>query len=160
VISLFSKVNFGSAIRSLSIFGLLIALTSGCQSTPKQRVASVAVRNASAEQLKTAAEEVFEQHSFEYAPEDDNDLVFQRKGSGMNSFLYGDWYQGAVWIRIKLFLTDLKSGRTLVDCEVYMVQEHDDPFFQKERKVKANKTECQKILNEIAATLNTPASHP
>ena len=157
------NVNFFSATASVAVLatcalGLLVAaLTTGCQSPPKHRVAAVTIENASSEQIKTAAQEVFEQHSYEYAPEDENDLVFQKKGSFMNSFVYGDWYQGAVWLRVKLFLTEQKLDRTLLDCDVFMVQEPEDPFFQKERRVKAAKSECKKLLNEIADKLQRKA---
>ena len=128
-------------------------LAVGCQSTPKKlgshRVAAVVVTNASPGEIREAAESVFKTHGFDAAPEDDNELVFQRKGSLMNGLVWGDWYGGPVWVRIKVFLTGMDAGRILVDCDVYMVQDHEDPLFQEQRKVRADKSECQKLLDEI-----------
>ncbi len=148
--------GFGVCGRVGGCTTLLLAIlvyTAGCQSTPKKlgshRVAAVVVTNASPKEIQEAAEKVFKLHGFEPAPEDNNELVFQRHGSFMNGFVYGDWYGGPVWVRIKVFLSQLDANRTLVDCDVYMVQDHEDPLFQKERKVHGDKTECQKILDEI-----------
>ena len=136
---------------------MLAVVAVGCQSTAKKlgsdRVAAVVVKNATSTQIEEATKTVFERRGFDAAPEDYNDLVFQRKGSFMHGLFYGDWYEGAVWVRMKLFLRDLSPDSTLVDCDVYMVQEPEDPLFQKERKVRSNKSECQKLLDEIAAEL-------
>jgi hypothetical protein len=75
--------------------------------------------------------------------------VFQKKASGMNSFVYGDWFSGAVTIRVKLYATEMKSGDILLDGDVYMVQEADDPLFEKGRKVHARRSELQKLLEEV-----------
>ena len=136
---------------------LLATLAIGCQSTPKKlgshRVAAVVVTNATPKEIQDATEKVFKTHGFDPAPEDYNDLVFQKQGSFMNGFVYGDWYGGPVWVRIKVFLNPLDEARTLVDCDVFMVQDHEDPLFQQERKVHADKSECQKILDEIPPTI-------
>jgi hypothetical protein len=111
------------------------------------------VTNASPREIQEATEYVFKLHGFDPAPEDHNDLVFQRKGSFMNGVVWGDWYGGPVWVRIKVFLSQLDDSRTLVDCDVYMVQEPEDPLFQEERKVHADKGECQKLLDEVPARI-------
>ena len=42
----------------------------------------------------------------------------------------------------------------LVDCDAYMVQEHDDPFFQSERKPYTTRRRVyQKLLEEVAKEL-------
>jgi hypothetical protein len=112
-------------------------------------VAAVVIKDSTSDAIKASAKNVFETHGFESAPEDDNELVFQKKASGMNTFVYGDWFSGTVWARAKLYLAELKPGETLLDCDVYMVQDPDDPLFQKERKVKASRSEFQKLLDEI-----------
>jgi hypothetical protein len=117
-------------------------------------VAAVVVTNASPKEIQEATEKVFKTNGFDPAPEDNNDLVFQRKGSFMNGLFYGDWYQGGVWVRIKVFLSELDPTRTMVDCDVYMVQDPDDPLFQEERKVKADKNECQRLLDQIPAAIS------
>lgn len=81
-------------------------------------------------------------------------MVFEKKGTFMNGMVYGDWYSGGVWERVKVFHQEIEPGRTLVECDAYMVQEHDDPFFQSERKpYKTRRHLYQKLLNEVAVGL-------
>ena len=132
---------------------LLSVVSTGCQSPSKlgsNRVAAVVIKNASPEHIKDAVKIVLEREGFEAAPQDENELIFQKKASFGSSFMYGDWYGGAVWERLKLYLRDLKPDETLLDCDVFMVQEPDDPLFEKVRKVKARKSECQRLLDEIS----------
>jgi len=73
----------------------------------------------------------------------------------MNGLLYGDWYSGGVWDRVKVYISQLEPGSILVDCDAYMVQEHDDPFFQSERTpYKTRRHVYQNLLNEGAAELS------
>jgi hypothetical protein len=131
---------------------LLIPAFVGCASPRKlgsHRVAAVIIKGSSPEAIKASAKTVFEKHEFDSAPEDDNDLVFQKKASFMNSFVYADWYSGAAWVRAKLYQKELKPGETLLDCDVFIVQDPDDPFFQKERKVRASKSQFQQLLDQV-----------
>ena len=73
----------------------------------------------------------------------------------MNGLVYGDWYSGEVWERVKVYHIEMQPGSTLVDCDAYMVQEHDDPFFQSERKPYTTRRHVyQKLLEEVAKELN------
>ena len=138
----------------VSSFIVLLCL-SGCTSTAHKlgssRLAAVVIKDSSPDTIKASIKDVFDKHDFDQEPEDDNDLVFQKKATAMNSFVYGDWFSGAVVARMKLYLTQTKAGETLLDCDVYMVQEPDDPLFEKERRVHARRSEVQKLLNEIKA---------
>ena len=53
-------------------------------------------------------------------------------------------------------MNEVRSGEALLDCDVYMVQEPDDPLFQKERLVHASKKEFQKLLDEVKAHAQSP----
>ena len=126
----------------------------GCASSTSrklgsQRVAAVIIKDSSPETIKASAKDVFDRHGFDSAPDDNNELVFQKKASFGNAFLYSDWYSGTVWARARLYMEERKAGETLLDCDVFMVQEPDDPLFQRERKVRASQSEFQKLLNEI-----------
>ena len=133
-------------------FAAALCLT-GCASTAHKlgshRLAAVIIKGSSPDAIKASAKDVFDKHDFEAEPEDDNDLVFQKKASGMNSFVYGDWFSGPVTARVKLYLGETKAGEILLDGDVYMVQEADDPLFTKERRVHARRGELQKLLDEI-----------
>jgi hypothetical protein len=138
----------------LSTIVAIAVLLSGCAtSAPKKlgsnRVAAVLIKGASKETIKSSVDAVFTKHGFEPGGEDDKDLVFEKKATAMNAFVYGDWASGAVWARVKLFLTPRTPDETLLDCDIYMVQEPDDPLFTKERKVSARKSELQDLLEEV-----------
>lgn len=81
-------------------------------------------------------------------------MVFEKKGTFMNGLVYGDWYSGGVWDRVKVYVAEIGPGNMLVDCDAFMVQEHDDPFFQSERKpYKTRRHLYQKLLDEVAVDL-------
>ena len=117
-------------------------------------MASIMVTNEPPDKIDKAVRSVFKKHAFEEAKGEKDEIVFQRPGSFMSSFIYGDWYSGAVWERVKIYQRELDSERTVVECDGYMVQEHDDPLFQKE-KLQYGKTKkhLQELLNEVDTEL-------
>jgi hypothetical protein len=136
----------------LSVAATLTACSSTAHKLGSERLAAVVIKGSAPATIKASAKEVFENHDFETEPEDENDLVFQKKASGMNTFVYGDWFSGAVTVRVKLYATEIKPGEILLDGNVYMVQEADDPLFEKGRKVHARRSELQKLLDEVKAS--------
>ena len=156
-------IDFITRIRRLAVIPLAIALTiglfaSGCKSTPKtpsQRQASVIIKDKSQEEIDAVIQSVFEKHGYElYRHQEGPAMVFEKKGSFMNGLMYGDWYSGGVWDRVKVYRAEIEQGQILVDCDDYMVQEHDDPFFQSERKTyKTRGHVYQQMLDEVAKQL-------
>jgi hypothetical protein len=141
-------------------------LLSGCSSTPpnktgSHRLASIIVENRSADQIDASLVKVYESHAFHLRRKDDN-LIFEKPGTIMNTLAYGDWYGGAVWERIVIYQTELEPGRTLVDCDAFMVQEPDDPLFQKVRQVYGSRrSNCQELLDAVSQDLaKQPATLP
>jgi hypothetical protein len=140
----------------LSVLALAAALAAGCRSVQhlgSNRNAAVIITNHTAEVIEAATKKVFESHAFEPGTAEADELVYQRPGSFAKSIWYGDLYGGGVWVRVKIYQKELEEGRTLLDADVYMVQGHEDPFFQKSRRVGGYSSECQKLLNEVAAKL-------
>jgi hypothetical protein len=132
-------------------------LATGCRSPKGQvsnRMASIIVTNRSSEQIGAAIQAVFEKHEYEEGKSEEDELVFEKKGSFMNGLVYGDWYSGGVWERIRVYQRELRPVETVVECDAYMVQQREDPLFQKERKeYKTRRGHCQKLLNEVAKDL-------
>lgn len=149
----------GSILTGILLAALFLApLLAGCKSTPKtpsNRLASVIVKERSREEIDGAIRAVFEKHGYDLARRrDQNALVFEKKGTFMNGFMYGDWYSGGVWERVKVYRGALESGKILIDCDAYMVQEPEDPFFQTEKKsYKSRRHIYQNLLNEVADAL-------
>jgi hypothetical protein len=149
--------------RSALLLIFLGLLTPGCKSPPKSpsnRLASVTIRNGTREEIETAIRKVFEKHGYELSTKRDaGALIFEKKGTFMNGLFYGDWYSGGVWERVNVYYGDPEPGRTVVECDAYMVQEHDDPLFQSERKMyKTRRHIYQKVLEEVAAELDSGKS--
>ena len=145
---------------------LAAALATGCRSPnapASNRMASVMVTNRSAEQIEAAIRAVFEKHGYEAGKSEEDELVFEKKGSVMNGVVYSDWYSGGVWERIKVFQRELSPTATVVECDAYMVQEREDPLFAKEHKEYwTRKGRCRKLLNEVAKVLRSkpPSAAP
>lgn len=137
----------------------LTLISSGCKSTPKtpsNRLASVIIKDRTPDEIEAALRTVFERQDYELSPRrDGGPMTFERKGTFMNGLVYGDWYSGGVWERVKVYQIEMEPGRTLVDCNAYMVQEHDDPFFQSERKPYTSRRHIyQRLLDEVAKELD------
>src|SRR6476659_6980711 len=150
------NISAFQAPRLFTIVAIAILLSGCSTSAPKKlgsnRVAAVLIKGASKETIKSSVEAVFTKNGFEPGGEEaEKDIVFENKATAMNSLFYGDWVSGPVWARVRLFLTPRAVDETLLDCNIYMVQDPEDPLFQSERRVKARKGELQKLLEEIKA---------
>jgi hypothetical protein len=148
----------GRFALSLVVVGFVASIAAGCKSTPKtpsNRLASVIITNRAPDEIEAATRTVFEKHDYELsARRDGGAMVFEKQGTWMNGMVYGDWYSGGVWERIKVYHIEMEPGSTLLDCNAYMVQDHDDPFFQSERKPYTSRRHVyQKLLEEIAKEL-------
>jgi hypothetical protein len=149
--------RFASPLMVMAL--CLTFFLTGCKSTPQtpsNRLASVVIKDRTPDEIEAATRTVFEKHDYDLSPRRDGGaMVFEKKGTFMNGLVYGDWYSGGVWERVKVYHIDMEPGRTLVDCDAYMVQEHDDPFFQSERKPYTSRRHVyQKLLEEVARELD------
>src|SRR5678815_5455255 len=112
---------------SLVVLGFFASIATGCKSTPKtpsNRLASVIITNRTPGEIEAATRMVFEKHDYELsARRDGGAMVFEKQGTWMNGMVYGDWYSGGVWERVKVFHIEIEPGSTLLDCNAYMVQE-------------------------------------
>jgi hypothetical protein len=143
----------------LGVAVCLSLISFGCKSTPKtpsNRLASVVIKERTPNEIEAATRTVFERHDYEMSPRREGGaMVFEKKGSTMNGLVYGDWYSGGVWERVKIYHVQMEPGSTLLDCDAYMVQEHDDPFFQSERKTYNTRRHVyQKLLEEVVQELD------
>jgi hypothetical protein len=150
----FRRFGFSHLVTAL----LMALVVTGCKSppqTPSNRLASVIIKNRTPDEIEAATRTIFEKNDYELSRQrDPGPMVFEKKGTFMNGLFYGDWYSGGVWERVKVYHVDMEPGQTLLDCDAYMVQEHDDPFFQSERKpYKSRRHVYQKLLEEVAKEL-------
>ena len=139
-------------------------LTTGCGTTKptvSNRMASVVVTNQPSEKIDAAVRTVFKGHGYEEGKAENDELVFQKPGSFMSGLVYGDWYSGGVWERVKVYQRELDTNRTVIECDGYMVQEHEDPLFQNEMKEHSTKKgHLQDLLKEVPHELMRTPSEP
>jgi hypothetical protein len=148
----------------LFALALIPALFAGCQSPhvlEPERAGAVIITNHAPEQISAATKQAFQLRQFDQTRSDGPELVFQKMGTFMDAVLTSDWASGPAWVRVRVFQQPLDAERTLLDCDVYMVQQPEDPLFQQERKLRGRKQQYQALLDEIAENLNhTPIQRP
>lgn len=143
----------------LSILVLCLAgagLIVGCRSPRVEgsdRAAAVVVTNCASDEITAAARSVFLKHGFQRDPSYGKELAYRKKAGFMKSAMSNNWFSGAVWTRIRLYQRALDSERTLVNCDVFEVQEPEDPLFETQRQLSGKNREAQKLLDELANTL-------
>jgi len=100
--------------------------------------------------LRPRLEFIFEKHDYELLRRRTEIPGIEKQGTFMNGLFYGDWYSGGVLgARQEYTISIWEPARRYWICDAYMVQEHDDPFFQSERKpYKSRRHVYQKILEK------------
>src|SRR5262245_18602747 len=97
----------------------------GCQSQPgtsSGHLASVLITNQPVERVEQMTRAVFTAHDFQTARPKAGQLIFEKEGTGMNTFVYGDWSDKKVWIRAKVSIKEFDAGEhVLLACDGYMV---------------------------------------
>ena len=147
-----------NARRLLASLGLAALILAGCATPPNKtgspRLASVIIQDRSTNQIAAALTAAFGRHEYKLMRHKDDAMVFEKRGTLMNNLAYGDWYGGSITDRVGVYQKDLGSGKTLVDCDAWMVQDADDPFFEKPRSMgSGRRSTYQKILDEAEADL-------
>ena len=136
----------------------IAVLTLGCQSPhgwTSNRMASVMIKNHSREEITTATKDVFREHSYQTLRNGPDEYVFEKKGSGMNTLVYGDLTGQPVWVRVKVALHEQNPSETLVECDAYIVQGHGNSFFEEERKLpNYGSGPYQELLDQIKMRLH------
>ena len=141
---------------------LILGLLSGCRSaSPAEQTSdSVIVLNRTPEEIHTAVKDTFVRHQFEDASSVRDGLLFQKKGSFMNDLMSSDWADGPAWVQVKVLPRQLDAERTVLDYQVYLVQQPDDPMFKTGQPYGGHKKQFKDIIKEVARTLNEPAHVP
>jgi len=152
-----------AAACSLAACALAAILTAGCRSPNRDvsdRMAAIIVTNRPSKDIEAAIRAAFTRNEYVEGKSEEGMLVFEKQGSIMSGIFYSDWYSGGVWERIKVYQRELDANRTVVECDGYMVGEHEDPLFATEKKeYKTKRGHCQKLLNEVALQLAHPGGN-
>jgi hypothetical protein len=144
---------------------LLLALLpwsfSGCQTAARggsSSFASVVIENHTMDEIRKAAIAVFTGHFYHTRVSGPDILVFEKAGSTMDNVLYGGWSPD-VTLRVKLYITSASSVSYQLSAQAFMVREAGDTRIEDEQRLtKLRRGPYQKLLEEIKARLESPAS--
>jgi hypothetical protein len=134
---------------------ILLGLLVGCSSHRPEQMSETAVviLKRTPQEISTATKDTFKRHQFEDASRE-GELVFQRRGSVMNDVMSPNWFDGPTWVRIRVLGHQLDADRTVLDYRAFLVQQPEDPMFEKEQPYGGHKDEFKSLMLEIAQSLN------
>src|SRR4051812_21704682 len=84
----------------LFAFLLLAFCLSGCHSNqPKasSRLAGVIIKDRSMSQIEDVTRAVFSDNEYRGLRPREGQFIFEKKGTGMNTLVYGDWSTKGIW---------------------------------------------------------------
>ena len=150
---------------SLPLLALVIAFGTACQSTTKppspSSFASVTITNRLPEEIRRAAEQIFQADGFQIFTSSVGEMVFEKEGSRMNQLAYGGLIatqeNDRTWIRVKANISDLGAGAHRLQCQAYLVPHRGDSFFEEEHRVSnLSRRPYQTLLDQVAKRLQQP----
>ena len=144
-------LRFGVAI----CLGLLV----GCSSPRPEQMSETAVviLKRTPQEISAATKETFKRHRFEDASRR-GELIFQRRGSAINDVMSPSWFDGPTWVRIRILEYQLDADRTVLDYKAFLVQQPEDPMFEKAQPYGGHKKEFKSLMLEIGQSLIQPTN--
>ena len=135
-------------------FTLALAGTVGCRSTQPTDsggFASVVIPGNTPGQIRDVAVEVFRNHGYSAEKKDPGNLIFEKEGSGMNNFAYGNWLTDSkVWIRVKAAIVPVGEMTARLECRAYIVRDRAGSTEEELPVSRLHSGQYQKLLNEVA----------
>ena len=146
------------SIRLLLLAAFLALSSAGCQSphgVSSPYLAAVIIKDRPLAQVEAATQAVFEDQGYLGSRTKSGELVFDKEGTGMNTLVYGDWSPKKVWVRVKVFLHELKPEQQVrLACDAFMVGEHGDSRFEEEHKLTSlHRGRYQDLLEKVTQRL-------
>jgi len=129
---------------------LLAGCRTGPQDPPASHLASLAVSGYSEADILRAMQVVFPAHGYQHV----SDMNFDKKGSVLQTALYGGWGEDGVWIRLRASLDPKPDGSYVMGCDAFRVTGHNQGVMEEEKPAAHGyRDECQKILLEVQSRL-------
>jgi hypothetical protein len=147
------------SVRLLLFAAFLISSSAGCHSphsTSSPYLAAILIKDSPRTEVERITQAVFEDHGYQRVRLKSGEWVFDKEGTGMNTLVYGDWSTKKIWVRVKVFVEELKPARQMrLACDAFMVGEHGDPRFEEEHKLTSmHRGRYQDLLEQINQRLN------
>jgi len=135
----------------------LMVVGNGCRSTKEPvsaRFASVILAGNTPGQIRDAAISVFLDNGYKAKQTDPNGMVFEKEGSRMNNFAYGNWVGDTpVWIRVKGSVVPVGEMSCRLQCNAYLVRDIGSAAEEELPVSSLHRAPYQKMLEEVAKRL-------
>jgi hypothetical protein len=137
-------------------------LIAGCATRDKPSyIASVEIQFNTPGQIAAVTEAVFTENGYKEAGSGAARLVFEKPGSGMNKFAYGDWVGDTeVLVRAKVNITPIGEALFRVDCTPFLVKDKGRSMEEEIKVSSAHHRPYQKLLDDVAARLKPKSAQP
>jgi hypothetical protein len=140
-----------------------VFLGAGCRSThpsDPDQFASVDIQGCTPLQIRLATVQVFQDSGYQVSEATPAKLLFEKKGTGMNNFAYGNWMEQPVWVRVKAAIVPLSEARFRLQCDAFMVRDRGGATEEEIRLHHYQSGPYQELLVKVAHQLNPSDSPP
>jgi hypothetical protein len=137
-------------------------LSAGCATRDKpDYIAAVEIHGNTPGQIAAVTEAVFAENGYKLAGGSATKPVFEKPGSGMNKFAYGDWVGDTeVWVRVKVSITPVEEAVWRIDCRPFLVKDKGRSMEEEIKVSSVHHKPYQKLLDDIAARLKPKPANP
>lgn len=144
----------------MTVMALSCWLLAGCATAEKPPyMASVEIQGNTPGQIAAMAEKVFTENGYHAAGTAGGRMLFEKTGSGMNKFAYGDWVGDTqVWIRVKLHIASIGEARFRLECVPVLVKDKGGSTEEEIKISSMHHRPYQKLLDDVAARLKPKAT--
>lgn len=148
----------GHRILPVAAAALLVGAAIGCQSDKHAisgKFAAVVLSGNTPGQIRDAAVTVFLNNDYKVRRTDPNAMVFEKQGSRMNNFAYGNWVGDTpIWIRVKSSVVPVGDMSCRLECTAYLVRDIGGASEEELPVNSLHKRPYQKMLEEVAKRLS------
>jgi len=143
-------------------FALLWLLFAGCATQEKPNyLAAVEIQGNTPGQIATVTEAVFTENGYKLTGSSPGKFVFEKPGSGMNKFAYGDWVGDTeVWVRAKLNIVPIGEALFRIECTADLVKDKGRSTEEQIKISSMHHRPYQKLLDDAAARLKPKVVKP
>jgi hypothetical protein len=137
----------------------VLVLAAGCHSTGhsgKDYFASVIIHGNTPGQISEVTSEVFQHAGYEVAKGGPMRLVFEKEGSSMDNFAYGNWMDTRVWERVKITLDAIADETFRLEGQAYMLRDRGGMLEEEVKLSGMHGHKYQLLLDQVAARLHQP----
>lgn len=137
--------------------------SAGCRSLSQPepaQFAAVLIHGNTPGQISEMAAQVFREHGYQVERQDFDKLVFEKKGTAMNSFAYGNWMGEGVWVRVRATIVPVAEASFRLQCTAYMVRDPGQATEEDLQLSTLRRHPYQKLLEEVANRLSGGVANP